>query len=88
MIEFLFELVFSFVFEVIFAAVAGGAEYALFKTRKRFWMWVVGVLCIAGMGWWRGPRNWTTWLLAGGWVAMLAYLDRRLMRPTPADGGA
>ncbi len=76
--ELLFELIFSTLFELIFAALAAGAEYAFYKTQKRAWMWIFGLIAISAMIWWRGTAFWTTWALAGGWLATLFYLDRRI----------
>ena len=80
--ELLFELVFSFLFEVVFALIFGAAEYAFYKTQKRLWMWVFGFAAIGLMIWWRGAGLWTTWALAAGWLAALAYLDWCLTRQT------
>jgi uncharacterized protein (DUF983 family) len=77
-LELLFELVFSALFELVFAAFAAGAEYAFYKTQKRAWMWIVGVIAIGVMIWWRGAAVWTTWALASGWLAALLYFDWRI----------
>ncbi len=67
-VELLFELIFSALFEILFAAFAAGAEYAFYKTQKRAWMWIFGIAAIAVMIWWRArpsgrPGRWR----AAGW---------------------
>jgi hypothetical protein len=75
----LLEIIFSLLFEVVFALLAGAAEYAFYKRQKRFWMWAFGIVGIGVMIWWRGPQLWTTYAVALGWLACLVFLDRRLM---------
>ncbi len=43
-------------------------------------MWIFGIVAIGAMIWWRGAGLWTTWALAGGWVAALVYFDWRMRR--------
>jgi hypothetical protein len=74
----LFELVFSLLFEIVFVLFAGAAEYAFYKSHKRFWMWAFGVVAIALMIWWRGAHLWTSYALALGWLGVLVFMDRRL----------
>ena len=78
--ELLLDLVVSLLFEFVFAA----GEYAFYKTHRRVWMWIFGLIGIGAMVWWRGPGFWTTWAIAAGWLAVLVYLDSRLGRRNAA----
>jgi Flp pilus assembly protein TadB len=80
--ELLIGLLLEFLFEVVFAGLIAGVEYGFARTGKRFWMWALGAAVISFVVWWRGPALWTTWAIAGSWLALLVFLDSRITSRT------
>jgi hypothetical protein len=71
---FLFELIGSFVVEVVFAAIFGFYEHFFAKSGKRFWIWVVGLVLIGMVFWWRGFHIWPPYIFATLMLGFLGYL--------------
>ncbi len=79
---FLFELIGSFIVEVLFAGVFGLSEYLFGKSGKHVWMWVMGLTLIAGVFWWRGFHIWQPYIFAGLMIGFLCYLHWNSTRST------
>ena len=55
-----------------------GGEHLAKQSGRRFWMWAAGLAGIAILIWFKGADHAWTWLLAAGWLGVLAYADRKL----------
>jgi hypothetical protein len=81
MFAFLFELIGSFIVEVVFAGIFGLFEYLLARSGKRFWMWMAGLALIGLVFWWRGFHIWPPYVFAGLMIGFLCYLQWESTRP-------
>lgn len=79
MLDFFISLFFEIGIPILILLIILGGEYVLKRAGKRFWMWAVAAVWIVFVLWYRGTDNLGSWLLALGWLGVVAFIDQRVL---------